>query len=353
MIRPAASVPACGYHERMSDHQQPEPDRQMPESNPQPMSLDSDAVAAAAGRIDGLAVRTPLLEFAGLNAALGCRVLLKCEQFQPMGAFKIRGAGNAVAAALERGPVRAVATHSSGNHGAALAMAAQRRRLTAHVVMPENALPSKVANVRRYGAQIHFCAPTQAAREAGLEALMAADVLAVPPYDHPDVIAGQGTAAREIMEQAEAVDILIAPVGGGGLLAGSVVALGRRPDLVLYGAEPEGAGETMASLTAGHRVTDFQPDTLADGLRATVGELTFPLIQAGVQKVLPVSEQEIVDALWFTWRHTHLLIEPSSATVIAAIRRHADRFRGRRVAAILTGGNVDFGQLPEPPDNAS
>ena len=307
-----------------------------------------DDIEQAAMRLADLARLTPALNFPDLDRALGCQAVFKCEQLQRGGSFKLRGAGNCIRTRLERGEVDSVATHSSGNHGAAVALAAREAGLKATVVMPDNSLQSKIRNVQRFGGQVELCEPTQAAREAGLSALVEAGASAIHPYDDADIVAGQGTAARELLVQHPDIEMLLTPVGGGGLLAGTLLAADGR--IRVMAAEPEGAGETMASLESGERITEFQPDTIADGLRATVGKIPFAVIQPRVEKVLPVSDQEIVEALWVFWDHTRLLIEPSSATVIAAIRRHPGEFSDRTVGVILTGGNVDFGQLPGRPD---
>jgi threonine dehydratase len=297
------------------------------------------AVRQAHERIRDLIWRTPVLSNDGLNAELGCELLYKCEHLQRTGAFKFRGASNAVTRLREAGISGDVATHSSGNHGSALALAARLDRRTAHVVMPENASAIKIDAVRRNGGEIHFCSPTQADRESGLGRLVQAGHIPIPPYDHYDIIAGQGTAALELVDSNPGLDALIAPVGGGGLIGGTALVASEF-GIKVYAAEPAGAADTAASLAQGHRVKSWQPDTIADGLRALVGELNFAIIQRHVDQVVTVDDEDIRSAMALFWRHTRMLIEPSSAVVIAAIRHYPHLFSGKRVGAIITGANI-------------
>lgn len=306
-----------------------------------------DDVLEAHRRIGPLVRRTPVRTDPGLDRALGCRVHLKCEQLQEIGAFKIRGAMNAVLRLRERGRFADVATHSSGNHGAAVAAAARHDGRGAVVVMPENSVEAKVRNVRRFGGEVVFCAANQAAREQGLERLVGEGLIPVHPYDQFEIIAGQGTVALEFLEQAPAMDTFIAPIGGGGLVSGcAIVCRDRRPDMQLLGVEPEGAAETAASLERGRRVLDWRPETIADGLRATVGALPFRVISQHLDGVLTVSEAGILAGMELLRDHLDMLVEPSSATVIAAILEHPGVFAGRAVGAVLTGGNVDESAFP-------
>lgn len=308
---------------------------------------DIEALRAAAARIRGRVRRTPVVRAPSLEARLGCEVWLKCEQLQPTGAFKLRGASNAIALLGERGVDGDVATHSSGNHGAALARAATAAGRHARVVMPENAVREKVDAVRAHGGEVIFCAPTQADREAGLEAQVARGCIPVPPYDHPDIIAGQGTAALELFEQAPALDCLVVPVGGGGLLAGCAVAAGAvAPATDVIGAEPAGAADTAASLARGERVDAWTPATIADGLRALVGRLNFALIRQRVDAVLLADDEAIVAAMRLALDSADLRLEPSAAVALAVIAGHPERFAGRRVGVMLTGGNVDLERFP-------
>ena len=307
-----------------------------------------EEVAEAQGRIGKRVRRTPVVTSPALDEELGCRMFCKCENLQAIGAFKIRGAINAVLRLRESGIAADVATHSSGNHGAAVALAASHDGRRAFVVMPDNSVDIKVRNVRRHGGEIIFCAPTQQAREAGLARLVAQGMAPIPPYDHPDIICGQGTAALEFLEQQADLDILLAPVGGGGLVSGcAIVARHLRPGIRVIAAEPAGAADTAESFRTGSRVASWQPDTVADGLRALVGELPFRIIKKLVDEVLTVSEAAILEGMDLAWRHLEMPIEPSSATVIAAIRAYPDIFTGQRVGVILTGGNVDLGTFPQ------
>lgn len=311
----------------------------MPE-HPNPGYLpDFRDIKQAAERIRPFVRHTPLLRDPALDEHLGCRLQLKCENLQGSGSFKLRGASNAVARLREQGIQGDVATHSSGNHGAALALAARLDGRRAHVVMPENASPFKVANVRQQGGQVYFCPATQAGREAGLDALLQQGFTAIPPYDHFDIIAGQGTACLELLAQAPGIEIVITPVGGGGLVGGTALVASHH-GLTTIGAEPSGAADTAASLARGERVGHVDADTIADGLRSLVGERNFSLIQELVDGVITVSDDEIRAAMVLLWQHFRLLIEPSSAVVVAAIRQQPDRFRGANVGAILSGGNI-------------
>lgn len=314
--------------------------------NPGDLAVRCTDVLAARSRISHLVVNTPLLEFQSLSERLQCRIYCKCENLQRTGSFKFRGACNAVLGLLEQGRLDGVATHSSGNHGYALATASHLQGVRAEIVVPENIVASKLAAIRSTGAVVHICAATQADREAGLEILLEQGLVPVPPYDHPLVIAGQGTAALEMIESATQLDCIITPVGGGGLMAGSALAIqALHKDIDIYGAEPEGADDAWQSLESGQRVTGVVPDTIADGLRATIGELTFPIIQEHAAGILRVSEPEIIDAMRLCWEQLKVIIEPSSATVLAALVRYQDTFKGKNVGAILTGGNLDLDHI--------
>lgn len=297
-------------------------------------------IRLAQARIHDQIRMTPVLNDAGLDAALGCRLLCKCEHLQRTGAFKFRGASNAVACLRERHIDGDLATHSSGNHGAALALAARLDGRTAHVVMPDNASSIKIDAVKRYGGKIHLCAPNQAAREAGLAQLVDGGYIPVPPYDHNDIIAGQGTAALELLQSNPELELLIAPVGGGGLISGTAL-VARDHGLAVFAAEPAGAADTAASMARGQRVESWQVDTIADGLRALVGVRNFAIIQQHVTQVLTVTDDEIRSAMALFWAHLRMLIEPSSAVAIAAVRNHPELFAGRRVGAIISGANIE------------
>jgi len=301
---------------------------------------DMHEIRLAHRRIQDRVRLTPVLNEPDLDAALGCRLYCKCEQLQRTGSFKFRGASNAVARLGERRIDGDLATHSSGNHGAALALAARLEGRTAHVVMPENASRIKIDAVRRFGGQIHFCKPTQAAREDGLEQLVAGGRIPVPPYDHFDIIAGQGTAALELVQSNPGLEMLVAPVGGGGLISGTAL-VAKEHGLLAFAAEPAGAADTAASIALGRRVESWQPETIADGLRALVGVRNFEIIRKHVSQVLTVSDDEIRSAMALFWRHLRVLIEPSSAVVIAALSKYPELFSGRRVGAIISGANIE------------
>ena len=307
-----------------------------------------DDVVDAHRRIGKYINRTPVLRSRELDQGIGAELFFKCENLQRTGAFKFRGASNAVRALSDADAARGVATHSSGNHGAALACAAAQRSIPCHVVVPAGAVPGKVAAIHRYGGRVRECAPTQAAREEGLRALVEeTGARAVPPYNDPWIIAGQGTAALELLQEEPALEVLLAPLGGGGLLSGcALVAKTQSHSPLVIGVEPAGADEASRSLAAGRIIADQVPDTICDGLRATIGPLTFTLISRLVDEVLTVSEEAIIQAMKDIWRMMRVVCEPSSATVLAAMRTHPDRFRGRRVGLILSGGNVDLDSLP-------
>jgi threonine dehydratase len=305
-------------------------------------------VRDAAARIAPHARITPLLRSRSLDELAGAELHFKCEHLQRMGAFKFRGACNAVWSLPEDVAQRGVVTHSSGNHGAALALAATTRGIACHVVVPDGAVKAKLASIERYGAQLHQCAATIAAREqTAARVQQQTGATLVHPYTDPRVIAGQGTAALELLQQSGGVDVLITPVGGGGLSSGcAIAARGVDSRIAVYAAEPEGAPDAYESFRRGERFTDIVPDTIADGLRGTIGEINFALMRDNVDAVLPVSEAQIVAAMRLIWERLKQVVEPSSATVLAAILRHPQQFAGKRVGVVLSGGNVDLDALP-------
>ena len=280
-----------------------------------------------------------------LDEYLGCSLFCKCENLQRTGAFKFRGASNAVKLLEESGIQGDVATHSSGNHGAALALAARLSGRTAHVVMPSNSSALKVEAVRGFGGEVHFCEPTHESRRAGLEKLVAKGHIPVHPYDEAAIIAGQGTAALELEQDVPELEQLVTPLGGGGLISGTVIA-SRAWGVDVFGVEPEGAADTVASLEAGRIVDDYRPDTIADGLRAGVGVRNFALMQRYVDTIVTVSEEAIVEAMRLQWTRMKTVVEPSGAVAFAGVLEHGERFRGRRAALVVTGGNVDIDRLP-------
>jgi len=306
-------------------------------------------VLTAAVRIAPHAHVTPVQRARSIDALAGCALLFKCEQLQRAGAFKFRGACNAVWALPDDIAARGVVTHSSGNHGAALALAARTRGIACHVVVPEGAVASKLVAIQAYGATLHRCAPTIAAREARCaEVQHETGATLVHPYTDPGVIAGQATAALELLNASPALDALVVPVGGGGLASGTALAVAAvAPDCRLYVAEPAGAAETAASLAAGVRITDFVPDTVCDGLRGTLGDINFTMLRAHAVEALVVDDTDTVAAMRLLWSRMKQLVEPSSATALAAVLRNRERFAGQRVGVVLSGGNVDLDALPQ------
>jgi threonine dehydratase/serine racemase len=307
-------------------------------------------IQAAARRIVGLAHRTPVATCSALDRLAGRSLFFKCEHLQKAGAFKFRGACNAVTKLPADVAARGVVTHSSGNHAQALALAAKLRGIPAHVVMPRTASPVKRRAVEEYGGRVVMCEPTLEARETTAAAVQAeTGATMVPPYNHPDVIAGQGTAALELLEQVEGLDAIVAPVGGGGLLAGTALAAAAlAPSVRVFAAEPAGADDAARSKAAGEFIPQTGPRTIADGLLTSLGDLTWPVLRDCVEKVITLSEEEIICAMRLAWERAKLLIEPSSAVAVAAVL--SAQFRAldglRRVGVILSGGNVNLDALP-------
>ncbi|NGP54353.1 pyridoxal-phosphate dependent enzyme [Thioalkalivibrio sp. XN8] len=305
--------------------------------------VDAAAVRAAADRIAPFVHRTPVHTSRRWDDHLGARLFFKCENFQVGGAFKARGAFNAVWSLGEQEAARGVATHSSGNHGAALALAAARRGIPAWVVVPRDASGFKRRAIERYGARVVACEPGISNREARLAALVEdCGATVVHPYDDDRVIAGQGTTALELLAQAPGIDLLLAPVGGGGLIAGcAVMARDLRPDIAVVAAEPAGADDCWQSMQRGERVRLEQVDTVADGLRASIGSRNWSLISRLVDEVVRVEEEEIIAATRLAWEVLKVVIEPSSAVPLAALLSGRLPVRGRRVGVVLSGGNVE------------
>lgn len=306
-----------------------------------------DDVLAAAARIAPHVHHTPVLRSRSLDALAGCELHFKAEHLQCMGAFKFRGACNAVWSLPEATAARGVVTHSSGNHGAALALAARTRGIACHVVVPEGAVATKVAAIRDYGASLHYCAPTIDAREATCARLQReTGAELVHPYTDPRVIAGQGTAALELLGHEGGFDALVTPLGGGGLLGGTAItAAAVSPDTRVFGAEPTGAADAAQSLQRGERITGFVPDTICDGLRALIGAPNFALLRRHGVEVLLADDAATIRALELFWQRTKQLIEPSSAVALAVVLAQRERFAGQRVGVVLSGGNVDLQAL--------
>lgn len=305
-------------------------------------------IREAAARIKPWLHRTPVLTNSSLTELAGAQLWFKCENLQKTGAFKARGATNAVFQLDEAQAKRGVATHSSGNHGAALSLAARWRGIPIHVVMPENSSAVKLRAVAAYGGKIVTCAPTVASREETLaRVLQETGAVYIPPYNHPHIIAGQGTAALELLEEVSELDVVMAPVGGGGLLSGTAVTVSAlRPEMKTWGAEPLMASDACQSLQSGQIMPVQSTTTIADGLRTSLGELTFAVIQKHVAKILTVSEDDIVRAMRLFWERMKLVVEPSGAVPLAAVLAHKEELAGKRVGLIVSGGNVDLDRLP-------
>jgi threonine dehydratase len=307
-----------------------------------------DELRAAARRIAGHALRTPVLRSDALDALAGCRLHFKCENLQRGGAFKFRGACNAVFSLTDAAAARGVLTQSSGNHGAAIALACRIRGVAATVVVPRSAPRIKLEAIRGYGAEIVECEVSQASRDAATAAEQARRQAAfVHPFNDARVIAGQGTATLELLAEVPAVDTLLAPVSGGGLLSGTALAAhGLDPGLRVYGAEPAGAADAHDSLRTGVRITGRRAETICDGLRAELGPLTFAILREHAAGILLADEHEIVAAMRLLWDRLKVVVEPSAAVTLAAVLRHPETFAGREVGVILSGGNVDLDALP-------
>ena len=314
-------------------------------------TLDFPAILSAHERIQPHIHRTVVLTSSRLNEASKASLFFKCENFQKIGAFKARGATNAVFSLNDATAGRGVATHSSGNHGAAVARAAKLRGIPAHIVMPSNSAKVKIRAVEGYGARVVFCEPTEEARESTCaEVIKKTDATLVHSFENEDVIAGQGTAAMELLEEAADLDVLMCPVGGGGLLAGTAIAAkSMQPEIKVIAVEPANADDAAQSFRAGRRIVTEKKFTIADGLRTNVGEPNFAIIQRYVDDIVTVSEEAIVSAMRTIWETMKIIVEPSAAVPYAAILERVIDVNGRRVGIILTGGNVDLDALPWNP----
>jgi threonine dehydratase len=314
-----------------------------------PAMLSAEEVVRASERIAPWVHRTPLMTSRSLNDRVGAKVFVKCEQFQRVGAFKFRGACNAIASLASEERRRGVVTHSSGNHAQALALAARLHAIPAFIVMPSNAPQVKRNAVIGYGAEVITCQPNLESRESTAEEVVQeTGARFIHPYDDPTIIAGQGTAALEMLEAVPDLDLLIAPVGGGGLISGTCLAA-KQPSrhVAVWGAEPAGADDAWKSKQQGNLILQTNPQTIADGLRTSLGELTWPFIRDQVEWISRISEAEIVASMRWAWERMKLLIEPSSATVLAALEQpDFAPYQGKKVGVILSGGNVDLDHLP-------
>ncbi len=310
--------------------------------------LTVEHVREAHARIRDKINRTPVMTSHTLDAQSGAALYFKCENFQKAGAFKARGATNAVFMLSDEEARRGVATHSSGNHAAALSRAAKLRGIPAHIVMPTNVPKAKQASVRRYGGQITFCEPTIASREAAAARVVAeTGAQLVHPYNDLRVMAGQGTAALELLQDVPDLDLVLAPIGGGGLISGTaVVAKALKPGIRIVAVEPAGADDASRSFRANRILSNEHPVTVADGLRGQLGEHTFRAIRKNVDDIVTVSEEAIVRSMRLMWEVMKILIEPSSAVPYAAILEHKIDVGGQRVGIIVSGGNLDLDELP-------
>jgi len=292
--------------------------------------------------------RTPVLTSSSINARAGAEIYFKCENFQRIGAFKMRGGASAALRLTEAEKARGLATHSSGNHAQAIARSAQILGIPAHIVMPSNAPAIKKAATRGYGANITLCEPTLAAREATLDQVVAqTGAVFVHPYNDYNVIAGQATAALELLEDSPSLDFIMAPIGGGGLMSGTALTTRAcSPQTTILGAEPAAVDDAYRSFHSGQVEQNDSTHTIADGLRTSLGEKTLAIIRQYVSDILLVEESEIIDAMRLTWERMKIIIEPSCAVPLAAVLKHPEQFAGKKIGIIITGGNVDLSQLP-------
>jgi threonine dehydratase len=305
-------------------------------------------IQAAHSRIRPFIHYTPVLTSLQLNRIFDCELYFKCENLQKVGAFKFRGATNAVLLLSDAEKRRGVVTHSSGNHAAALALAASMNGVKANIVMPETAPAVKKNAVKGYGAEITFCKPTLQAREETTRMIMEKTGAAlVHPYDNFNVICGQGTAALELLSDKPDLDFVIAPVGGGGLMSGtSTCVKGLNSKIRIIGAEPLNANDAWKSFNSGQLVPSVNPLTVADGLLTSLSDLTFTIVRKNVDQILTATEESIIECMLLVWERMKIIIEPSSATVLAVIKENPDIFRGKKAGLIISGGNVDFRKLP-------
>lgn len=293
--------------------------------------------------------RTPVLTSISINEITGAELYFKCENFQKAGAFKFRGAANAVFSLSDKEVSRGVATHSSGNHAAALALAARIRGIKSYVVMPENSSPVKIRAVKSYGADITFCKSTLMSRETTLEALIKENGAEfIHSYNSFNIICGQGTAAKEFIEDVPFLEYIIAPVGGGGILSGTAItSKALNPEISVFGAEPQNADDAYRSFKSGKLVPSHNPRTIADGLLTSLGDLTFRIITKKVNNIYTVSEESIVSAMKIIWERMKIIAEPSAAVPLAAVLENKDKFRKRKTGIVLTGGNIDLKKIAQ------
>ena len=317
-------------------------------ANIHPAGPDLRAILEARSRVSPYIECTPVLTSDALDSSSGARLFFKCENLQRSGSFKIRGAANAVFSLSEAEAARGVVTHSSGNHGAALALAAQWRGIRAWIVMPQNAPKAKIRAVQAYGGEITFCEPTLAAREeAALKLLRSTGAVLIHPYDDDRIIAGQGTAALELLEEIPDLDVICAPVSGGGLLSGTAIAArSMRPEIVVIGCEPQNADDTARSLASGRIESAAPATTIADGLRATLSPRTFAILSQRVDRIALVSEEEIIETMRMVTERLECPVEPSGAVAASPALHRQLASQGRKIGIILSGGNLDTDAIP-------
>ncbi len=305
-------------------------------------------IEAAHLRIEKYIHKTPVLTSDSINKMVESDVFFKCENFQKAGAFKYRGATNAILTLSEEKAKKGVATHSSGNHAAALALAAKIRNIRCYIVMPENSIPVKINAVRSYGAEITFCRPTLESRELTLNELINKNgAVFIPSYNYFDVICGQGTAVKELIEEIKGLQYILVPVGGGGILSGSAIAAKAiNPLIEVIGIEPANADDAYRSFKSGRLIPSVNPVTIADGLLTSLGDLTFEIIRKKVNDIITVTEKSIIYAMRIIWERMKIIVEPSAAVTLAAILENRKMFKNKKTGAVLTGGNVDLENLP-------
>jgi threonine dehydratase len=305
-------------------------------------------IRAAHSRIRPYIHITPVMSSKQLNKLFGCELYFKCENFQKVGAFKFRGATNAILSLPEDQRNKGVVTHSSGNHAAALSLAAHMNGIKAYIVMPETAPEVKKRAVAGYGAEITWCKPTLQAREENAGRIISeTGATLIHPYDNFNVICGQGTATLELLDEISDLEIVVAPIGGGGLMSGtSTTVKSLNNEIKVIGAEPLNANDAWKSFTTGILTPSVNPKTIADGLLTSLSELTFAIVRKNVDNIFTVKEESIIESMLLIWERMKIIVEPSSATVLAVIKENAELFRGKRIGLIISGGNVDFRNLP-------
>lgn len=309
---------------------------------------DKQEITDASDRISALIHKTPVLTSSSIDSLLGCTLYFKCENFQKVGAFKFRGATNAISQLTPQQLTHGVATHSSGNHAQALALAAKMKEAKAYIVMPTNAPKSKKEAVLGYGAEVIECEPTLKVREETLErVIQKTGAYLIHPYNDERIIAGQATCAKELIEGTDTLDYILAPVGGGGLLSGTALSAAYfSPHTRVVGAEPDGADDAFRSMKANEIIPSVNPKTIADGLLTSLGDKTFPIIKKYVESILTVNDDLIIEAMKLIWQRMKIIVEPSAAVPLAVVMNNKGLFQNKKIGIILSGGNMDFDKIP-------